>query len=64
MMERFKDFIQQHPRLSNWIFLSIGMVILFVWAARGQELTAGQFVGLAGACVALAGACAWIISWE
>ena len=64
MKEHVLGFINRHPRLANWVFLAVGMVVLFLWAARGQALTLGQLSGLLVACVMLAGACAWIIGWE
>ena len=59
-----KLFFGRHPRLANWAFLSIGMVAMFLVAARGRGLTAGQLTSLIVACIGLAGACSWIISWE
>ncbi|MFH1086638.1 MAG: hypothetical protein V1772_12865 [Chloroflexota bacterium] len=64
MMQRLRGWVGRHPRLANWLVLAVGMVAIFLWAARGQELTFGQTLGLAGACVLLAGACVWIIGWE
>lgn len=60
---RLKCFFREHPRLSSWAVLSVGMIILLVLMAPGT-LSVGQLLRLAVACIALAGACAWIISWE
>lgn len=59
-----KAFFDHHPRLASWVVLSVGMVILLLWATRGRDLAAGQLAWLAAATVGLAGACAWIIGWE
>ena len=64
MMKRVQTWIGQHPRLASWLFLAVGMVAIFLWAAHDQDMTFGQTAGLAGACVLLAGACVWIIGWE
>ena len=63
-MYKMISFLRQHPRLANGILLSIGMLTLLLWAARGQRLSATELGGLIVACLALAGACTWIISWE
>lgn len=59
-----RAFLSQHPRLTSWIALSVGMVVLLLWAAWEKGLTASQLAGLVVATVGLAGACAWIIGWE
>lgn len=53
-----------HPRLSAWIVLSLGMIILLLVEARDVGLLPGQWLALVVACVLVAGACIWIISWE
>jgi len=63
-MRTVTAFLNDHPRLSSWIVLSIGMVVILLLAARGKGLMPGQLAGLAGACVVFAGICAWIIGWE
>lgn len=59
-----KTFFGAHPRLVSWLILSVGMVALFLVAARGHGLTPGQLVALSALCVAVAGLCAWIIGWD
>lgn len=56
--------VSAHPRLSAWLVLSLGMVILLVIEARDVGLLPGQWAALVGATVLVAGACVWIISWE
>jgi hypothetical protein len=57
-------FATQRPRLTAWIVLALGMVILLAIEARDVELLARQWVALIVATVLVAGACVWIISWE
>ena len=63
-MSSLRDFAKDHPRVVTWIVLAVGMVIIFLWAARDVELLWYQRLAMAVACVGLAGACAWIIGWE
>jgi hypothetical protein len=53
-----------HPRISAWVVLSVGMVVLLVIEAREVGLLPTQWLALIVACVLVAGACVWIISWE
>jgi MFS superfamily sulfate permease-like transporter len=57
-------WIEAHPRLSAWIVLALGMVILLVIEARDVGLLPGQWVALIVATILVAGACIWIVSWE
>lgn len=63
-MSALRTFLRNHPRLASWIALSIGMIALFMWGAKGKGLTGGQLLGLCAMCVVVAGLCAWIIGWE
>jgi len=63
-MHKITSFLRDHPNLSSWVVLAIGMVVILILSARGKGLMPGQVAGLAAACVAFAGICAWIISWE
>jgi hypothetical protein len=58
-MDQLKRFWNEHPTLSNWIVLAVGMVIILYFSARHVG-----FAALLGATVVLAGLCAWIIGWE
>ena len=53
-----------HPRLSAWIVLSLGMIILLVIEASSIGLLLTQWIALIVACILVAGACIWIVSWE
>jgi len=57
-------WIEAHPRLSAWIVLALGMVIMLVIEARSVGLLPLQWVALIVATILVAGACIWIISWE
>lgn len=59
-----KGFVEQHPRLTAWIVLAIGMVAILLWSARGVGLQPLQMVALVLATIGLAGLCVWIIGWE
>lgn len=57
-------FAETRPRLTAWLVLSIGMVILLVIEARDVGLLISQWVALIVATVLVAAASVWIISWE
>jgi len=57
-------WIEEHPRLSAWIVLALGMVILVVIEAQNVGLQPGQWAAIIAATILTAGACVWIISWE
>jgi len=64
MIASLKGFVTRHPRLSAWIALAIGMVIMLVIAARNVGLLPGQWAGLIVTTIILAGLCVWIIYLE
>lgn len=63
-MTAIREFVTKHPRLTSWIVLALGMVIMLVWAAKDVGLLPGQMAALIGATILLAGLCVWIIGWE
>jgi hypothetical protein len=63
-MSSLKQFASQHPRLTAWLALAIGMVAILVWSARDVGLLPGQWAALIVATIGLAGLCVWIIGWE
>ncbi len=63
-MHNLRRFYEQHPNLSAWIVLAIGMVVIVVWSARSVGFLPGQWAVLILATILLAGLCVWIISWE
>ncbi len=63
-MSSLKQFASQHPRLTAWLVLAIGMVAILIWSARDVGLLPGQWTALIVATIGLAGLCIWIIGWE
>jgi hypothetical protein len=63
-MQGIKNFASNHPQISSWIILAIGMVIILVWSARDVGFTPGQWVALIITTILLAGVSVWIIGWE
>ena len=64
IMDTLKRFWTNHPILSNWLILTVGMVVILYFSARHVGFEPGQWAALVGATVLLAGLCAWIINWE
>jgi len=63
-MGTLRNFVEEHPNLTAWIVLAIGMVAILFWAAKDAGLLPGQMAALVVATIVLAGACVWIITWE
>ena len=63
-MEAIKKFAENHPQITSWIVLAIGMVIILIWSARDVGFTGSQWAALIITTILLAGACVWIIGWE
>ncbi len=63
-MDGLKRFWTDHPFLSNWIVLAVGMVLILLVSARHVGFEPAQWAAVIGATVALAAACAWILGWE
>ncbi|NJN95158.1 MAG: hypothetical protein HC875_14150 [Anaerolineales bacterium] len=63
-MGALKKITSEHPQITSWIVLAIGMVIILVWSAWDVGFTPGQWTALVITTILLAGACVWIIGWE
>jgi hypothetical protein len=63
-MSSLKQFVNQHPRLTAWLVLAIGMVVILIWSARDVGLLPAQWAALIVSTIGLAGLCIWIIGWE
>ncbi|MGQ9457959.1 MAG: hypothetical protein ACUVXH_05055 [Anaerolineae bacterium] len=63
-MDRFKEFLRDHPRLAQWALLAVAMVLVVLWASRDVDLLPTQRLAIVAATVGLAGLCVWIIHWE
>lgn len=57
-------WMDEHPFLSMWVILGIGMVVIFLATSREVDMLPRQRLFMSLACVVLAGLCAWIASWE
>ena len=62
-MTSIRSFARNHPQITAWIALAIGMVIILVWSAKDVGFTASQWAALIVTTILLAGACVWIIGW-
>jgi len=63
-MSAIREWMDEHPFLTMWVILAIGMVAIFLVTSRDAELLPSQRLFMAVACVGLAGLCTWIITWE
>ena len=62
-MTAIRNFVRNHPQITAWIALAIGMVIILVWSAKDVGFTASQWAALIVTTILLAAACVWIIGW-
>jgi len=62
-MTAIRNFARNHPQITAWIALAIGMVIILVWSAKDVGFTGSQWAALIVTTILLAGACVWIIGW-
>lgn len=63
-MANIRNWIDRHPKLSAWIALAVGMVVIVVFSAKDVGLLPSQMLALVVATIGLAGLCVWIIGWE
>ena len=63
-MSSLRNWINQHPKLTAWFALAVGMVIIVLFSARDVGLLPAQMLALVVATIGLAGLCVWIIGWE
>ncbi len=63
-MAQLKKFAGQHPRITAWAALAVGMVVILLWSAKDVGLLPTQMIALVIATILLAGLCVWIIGWE
>lgn len=59
-----RNWINQHPQLTAWAVLAVGMVAILIWSAKDVGLEAGQWAALIVTTILLAGLCVWIIGWN
>ncbi|MCA9979712.1 MAG: hypothetical protein KDD89_02730 [Anaerolineales bacterium] len=58
-----KTWISNHPNLTAWFILALGMVAILLFTARDVGLLPLQWFWLMVITVLVAGACIWIVSW-
>ena len=63
-MSSWRSYIEEHPFLTKWVILAVGMVAIFLVTSRDVDLLPSQRFFMSVACVVLAGLCTWIISWD
>ncbi len=56
--------LRAHPNIIMWLLLSLGMVLMVLYAAKDVGFLPLQTLALIIATVILAGLCVWIINWE
>lgn len=62
-MEKIKAWLSNHPNLTAWFVLALGMVVILLFTARDVGLLPLQWFWLIVITILVAGACIWIISW-
>ncbi len=62
-MNKLKTAVSQHPNLSAWFVLALGMVLLLAYEARNVGLQTTQWIWLIIITILVAGTAIWIISW-
>lgn len=62
-MNTIKTAVSNHPNLTAWAVLALGMVILLIIEARNVGLETSQWFWLIIITTLVAGAAIWIISW-
>ena len=62
-MQGIKSWITQHPSLTAWLVLAVGMNGILLFEARDVGLTVSQWFWLIVITTLVAGACIWIINW-
>ena len=63
-MTTLKRLWDEHPQLSSFVILALGMLIILYFSARHVGFDALQWLVLAIATIALAALCIWIIGWD
>jgi len=62
-MDNMKKFAAEHPQITSWVVLAIGMVAILIWSAKDVGFTASQWLAVIITTILLAGASVWIIGW-
>ncbi len=62
-MQAIKQWVLNHPHLTAWIVLAVGMNAILIYEARDIGLLPVQWFWLVLITTLVAGACIWIVSW-
>lgn len=62
-MQTIRQWVSQHPALTAWAVLAVGMVAILVFEARDVGLEPSQWFWLIVITTLVAGLCVWIINW-
>jgi hypothetical protein len=62
-MQAIKEWILNHPSLTAWFVLALGMNAILIYEARDVGLLTMQWFWLILITTLVAGACIWIVSW-
>ncbi len=62
-MNQIKTAVSNHPNLTAWLVLALGMNILLIFEARNVGLETSQWFWLIIITTLVAGTAIWIISW-
>ncbi len=57
------NWLKNHPSITAWIVLAVGMVAILTFEARDVGLLPSQWFWLIVITIGVAGLCIWIISW-
>lgn len=63
-LPKIPDVVLDHPYLTGWVVLAVGMVLILLLTSGEAHLLPQQLLFLILVTVALAGACVWIVSWD
>lgn len=62
-MDSLRKWISDHPQLTAWAVLALGMVVILLFEARDVGLETTQWAWLIFITILVAGACIWIVGW-
>ncbi len=62
-MQAIKQWVLNHPHLTAWIVLAVGMNAILIYEERDIGLFPVQWFWLVLITTLVAGACIWIVSW-
>ncbi len=63
-MQNLWNWAQDHPRLSGWLVLGLGMVLIVLYSGRNAGLNLFQWSMLIISTLSVAALCVWILTWD